>query len=128
LIGHVIRGDEIAPPANLRVVWTGMDPSAPLASPAGEVPCFVEGRLIVEDGAAEGIDLAIAINGTIEAMGKTRLRAKPATASRIASAAFSVPVPVGAFRPGPNDVRVFVPRRDGGTIRLLPTRADHGGP
>jgi hypothetical protein len=80
----------------------------------------VEGELIAEDG-SEGIDLAIAINGTIEAVGKTQRRAK---ASPIASAPFSIPVPAHAFHEGGNDVRVFVPRQNGGSIQLLSTRTN----
>jgi hypothetical protein len=120
LVGHVIRGDEIAGPPDAEVVWAAAEASASFAAGPGEVPCLVEGELIAADG-SEGIDLAIAINGTIEAVGKTQRRAK---ASPIASAPFSIPVPAHAFHEGGNDVRVFVPRRNGGSIQLLSTRTN----
>jgi hypothetical protein len=113
LVGHVVSAAEIGDPAGIQVSFTGTDPSAPLPGEPNEVPCVIEGEVTAAHGTAERIDLVVAINGTIEAAGSSRLQGGRAT--------FSIPVPAAAFRPGPNDVRVLVPQRSGAIVRFLPT-------
>jgi hypothetical protein len=115
----VVSAGEITEAAGMQVTLAGVDLSAPVAADATEVPCLVEGQLTVEDGSAADIDLVVAINGTIEAVGKSapaRVRRPGVPPDRAVS--FSIPLPATAFRDGPNTVELFVPERADGAVRL----------
>lgn len=115
LVGHRVRPEEVLEDPGVRVALsTGADLSQPVEPGASEAPCLVEGTLTIGGESAAGVPLAVAINGTIEAVGETWGKS-----GRRVGAAFSIPVPARAFRDEPNVVEVFVPRIDDAMLRLV---------
>jgi hypothetical protein len=86
---------------------TSYDPDAPV------VPVHVAGILL---GAGGGEDLAVAVGG--------RIRALTRSYDYGGKTWFSAVLPESAFRPGPNDVRVFIVESDGGARRLVEAPLD----
>jgi Sulfatase len=80
---------------------TRYDPEAPV------VPTRVAGEL---EGVSDGEDVAVAVNG--------RIGVVTTTFSYQGATLVSALLPVSAFRPGANDVRLYVVREDGGEVRL----------
>jgi hypothetical protein len=85
-------------------VFTSMDPTADF------VPARLEGQAYGVEGTTERLALAVAVNNRVRA---TTLTAK-------GDAMWSALVPLDAFRPGRNDVRVFVIEdADGPVLRAV---------
>jgi hypothetical protein len=117
LLGRPVNETNVVAPAGSRIVFTGDDPTAPYAADADEVPCVIEGDLTVPDGAPTDRDLLIAINGIIEATGRSASYPNPQHAD---TATFVVAVPAAAFRDGRNEIQVLLPQGDGAATRLVP--------
>lgn len=77
------------------VLLSNVDPDS------GLVPALIKGVAQSTDGVSQELNLAIAVNGTIRAV----TRAQP---GQNGQAEFSALVPEQSFRPGRNDVTVFV--------------------
>ncbi len=85
--------------------FAAVDPDAAL------VPAMISGRVESASGAADTLDVAVALDGTVQALAKVIARGA-------GSGEFSVMVPETAFRPGRNVVEGFVVDGGGGQIRL----------
>jgi Sulfatase len=105
LLGREVDGLVTARPGGPRVRLLGgttYDPHAPV------VPVHVAGSM---RGAAGGEDLAVAVNGRIEALTRSyRYGGKTW---------FSAVLPEDVFRAGSNSVRVFLVDSQGGSLRLI---------
>jgi hypothetical protein len=121
LVGHEVGALRIAADQGVRVRLSA-DLSPPVARDAPVVPCFVEGAIAVSEGSAEGLPVAVAVNGTIRAVGETRRGPsdRPPPGAVPEPATFTVPVAGSAFRDQRNVVEVFVPRWVEGSVELVP--------
>ena len=99
-----------APSAGRRVVFRDAQRFAAVSPASGAVPALVAGRVT----GPTGLRVAVAVNGVVAAVGRTYEAAG-------ADGLFSLVVPDFVFRPGSNDVRLYVVREDGGRLRLEAT-------
>ena len=82
-----------------------VDPASPV------IPAMVTGRIFGEEDDGQPHYLAVAVNGTFQAVTRTYREA--------VSTKFAALVPEDAFRPGPNEVEIFTVRYgSGGALRL----------
>ncbi len=81
------------------------------ADPDELVPCFVEGRVVPPPRGEHAVHLAIAVNGTIQAVTRTYLL--DGVRDR-----FSALLPESAYQIGENDVRYYVVSGEGSSPRL----------
>jgi hypothetical protein len=111
LIGRRLEGVDQASAAGARATIAVAGELRRVRRAAGVVPTQIAGDL---HGGAPGEkrDIAVAVNGTIEAVGRSFYLAGDATEH------FAVMVPEGSLRDGANRVEVFEVRR-GGALRLL---------
>ncbi len=94
----------------------GVEISTPreFSDASGIMPCLLEGR-VRPDPASAPIELAIAVNGTVQAVTRTY------TGKDIKNI-WGAMLPESAFRPGENELAIFVVTSIGGELRLAPTR------
>jgi hypothetical protein len=116
LIGRAVAGDLVASAPgslNLQLVrWeTAYHPDVDEL-----VPCYFQGKVPKSLDATQPIELAIAVNGTIQGTTRTYLLNGYRDW-------FSVMIEEGALRPGDNDIRFFQITANGDTLRLLPCSA-----
>jgi hypothetical protein len=80
-------------------------------------PCLVEGRVELEAPPPRPLELAVAVNGTVQAVTRTFTTEGQQTAWRAM-------IPEAALRPGPNELRVFVVQKSGAETTLHAAEVD----
>ena len=119
LVGRTVASLGMIPPAEVAVnlshggSFHDVDPSSRV------LPCTIAGSLSDPVDGTRLVNVAVALNGRIAAVTRT------APAWWRGPPIFFAPVPEGAFRPGDNEVEVFVVRGDAGAPNL--TRAEVRG-
>ncbi|HYJ00363.1 MAG TPA: sulfatase-like hydrolase/transferase [Thermoleophilaceae bacterium] len=118
LIGRRVADLPRAPGAGPRAIIVGAAAMRAVRPRSRVLPTQVAGS-IAGSGASETRDLAVAVNGTIEAVGRSfHLRVEPVEEDRQGES-FAVMVSERALRPGRNGVELFEVAGGGGSLRLL---------
>jgi hypothetical protein len=99
-VGNAVEGLPVHREHGSSVVIEGLARFANVRISSGYVPGLVEGRIYTRDHGGDPIDLAVVINGTIQAV--TRARTGGGDGAR-----FQALVPESAFSEGANSIRVL---------------------
>ena len=121
LIGLSTKQASVGGNAGVQVRLENADSYTNVTPDSSFVPCYVKGTVVLPQDTAGPLNLAIAVNGTIQAV--TRSWDHKGNTGK-----WSVMVPEAAFIEGPNEIAVFViARGDDGQLRLKKTKNESQG-